>query len=208
MSQENRAAGRTSGQAGREWVHIAEHAHIARIGRGWRTVAVVLMIVVGAALLLGAAALVRSVFTPSEGVLAVSVPRECRVSETPTGADVYVVVELAPLFSGSLSRAVEFGRDDVSVTSAVVLAGLPPLADLSDAQIERIVRDEGQHVTAGEQGAEHAVLLLAGHAPPSGDATRWDAVKVTWVLGEPVIEQTVPLGVEFGADRCAVAVPR
>jgi hypothetical protein len=208
MSEENTAAGHASGPAGREWVHIAEHAHIARIGRGWRTVAVVLIVVVGAALLLAAAALVRSVFVPSEGVLAVTVPRECRVSETPTGADVYVVVELAPLFSGSLSRAVEFGRDGVSVTSAVVLTSLPPLAELSDAEIERIVHDEGQHVTAGEEGADHAVLLLVGHASPSSDASRWDGVKVTWVLGEPVIEQTVPLGVEFSADRCAVSVPR
>lgn len=190
----------------REWVHIAEYAHTARLGRNWRAAAIVLIVVVALGVLVAGVGVVRTVFAPSDDVLAVTVPRDCRVSDGPNGSTVSVAIDVSALFDGRLSSASSLSRDEVTVLSAVVVPELAPLAELSDSEIDQLVQNaaEGSQ-RVGAPDAESAVLLLVGDLPRSTEAASWDGVTVTWVLGEPVIEQTVPLGVEFADGKCTIA---
>ncbi|WEK59750.1 MAG: hypothetical protein P0Y60_10245 [Candidatus Microbacterium colombiense] len=191
----------------REWVHIWEHLHAVRVGKAWRAAAITLIAAVGVAAVLSGIAVARGLFGPMDGLAVVPAPRDCRVTQELSRADVFVAVDVSAISGGSLTEVEAFAGSDATVDSAVLVPRLDALDTMTDAEIETLgeeAAEEGTWMPA--DGSEDYVLLIIAHVSRPLDTIRLTGVRTRWVLGEPWIEQVIPLGVEFTKGECAVAV--
>lgn len=186
------------------WVPEWRYRRVVVLLRGWVT-ALAILVLIG--VLIFGALLFRWVFEVKPFPVVVSSPADCRLGGDADTPKLYVAVDVRMIVSGSLTSASSIGPSEWNVETAGVLASLPPLASLDDVELtsaaDRADRDSRRLGEDEPSGVVLAVLDTEGES--SGHL---DGLRVEWVLGEPVHEQDLPLGIDFTPTSCTVTTAR
>lgn len=175
------------------------YQHKARVLRGW-VIALAVTVAVGT-LILGGLIVRLSSTTPFPVV--VSSPRDCRLSEDADAPKLYIAVDLAAMSDGSLMNASPINPRDRGVAAVGVVSSLPPLSALDDAEIMHIAHEAEENETWF--GDDESTGVLVAVVDTGGQTSgHLQGLRTTWALGEPAVQQDLPLGVKFTPTTCTV----
>lgn len=182
------------------WVPEDVHRLTVRNMRGW-IIALGVVVVIGTLVLGGL--MIRAFASTSPFPVVVSSPRDCRLSADTDSPKLYVAIDTRNVIDGSLSRGSAIGYSGMEVDALGIVSSLPPLATLDDVEITRIAQEADEILPTFSESEESAVVVAvidtAGRT--SG---RVDGLWTRWIIGEPAVEQDLPLGIEFDETDCTV----
>jgi hypothetical protein len=186
------------------WVPESQYRRAVGLLRGWVTGLAILGVV--GVLILGAL-MFRWVFQVSPFPVVVSSPAACHLGGDPQDPRLYVAVDVQRIVDGALVDASSLGPSGWTVEAAGVAASMPEFAALDDAALTRIIERAAADSSMLSATRPTGVLLvvLDTEGESSGSLA---GLRTEWVLGEPVHQQDVPLGIEFTPSGCTVTTVR
>lgn len=180
---------------------VPESVYRRSVGRlrGW---VIALAVVVLLGLLVLGAVLLRGMFATTSFPVVASSPRECRLAGDVQDPKLYVAVDATMIVSGSLRRASSVGPTGLQVEAVGVVPSVGRLDMLDDAEFERLVEAAEENAVFLEDEEHGVVVAIIDTDGESSGYLR--GLRMLWVLGEPVHEQDLPLGIEFTPAGCTV----
>jgi hypothetical protein len=186
------------------WVPESHYRRAVGLLRGWVT-ALAILVLIGV-LILGAL-LFRWMFEVKPFPVVVSSPSDCRLGGDAQSPKLYVAVDVGMIASGSLASASSVGPSEWDVEAAGLVPSVAGFSSLTDGELSRLIeRADQDHFSLTEKDPTGVVLaMLDTDGESSGHL---DGLRVEWVMGEPVHEQDLPLGIEFTPTSCTVTTTR
>lgn len=186
-----------------EWNTVyTVHGSVLRRLRAWRVVAIVGIVVVSLSVVAGLWNLVR---TPHPAAVALTAPRECRLSDDSTDPRIYLVIDVAT----NGPSAYPSGRSSLDGWPGEVLElglakSVPPLDEIGDDEFEDLAANSYESLgDYWEEDIEHGVLVAVIDPKPAFGVV--EALDTVWSSGEPLYNQLIPVGLTFDRDSCTVA---
>ncbi|MFK3835755.1 hypothetical protein [Microbacterium sp. NPDC087868] len=190
---------------------VAEYERMKLQRHNWRSATIILAAVIVVAMILALIGMFVGMRNPTRADLAVAVPRDCLLSVDAGAERVYIAIELTLLAQayGYLSELTVPDRYAGEIEDAILLPALPPLAELTGGEIGSVLTAAADRsLFLSSEGDRSAGVLLVVVDVTNADAVRRiDGIELVWSGGEPVYEQSVPLGIDYGDGSCDVAVP-
>lgn len=182
------------------WMPEELHRHRLRVLRGW---VIALAVIVGVGTLIIGALLFRAYFTTTPFPVVVSSPRECRLSDDTEAPRLYIAVDVTTVIDGSLDSASPVRPRDGKVKAVGLVSSLAQLSSFTDAEFERIVEEASQNPSWFGDNESTGVVVAIVETDGQNSGALY-GLRTVWVLGEPAVEQDLPLGITFTPISCAV----
>lgn len=186
------------------WVPEPVYRRSVGMLRGW-VIALAILVLIGLLILGGV--VFRTVFATSPFPVVSSSPRDCRLSGDSQDPKLYVVVDAAMIVSASLAQASTLGPSGLKVEAIGIVPSLVPLSRLDDAEFERMVEAAGER--SGRLDEDEPTGVIVAVVDTDGERSGYvRGLQTVWALGEPAVEQVIPLGVDFAPTGCTVTTAR
>lgn len=184
------------------WGPEEARRHSVRVLRGW---VIALSIIIGIGMLVLGALFVALVFRTPPFPIVVSSPRDCRLSDDHDAPRLYVALDATAMSEGDLAGASPINRYGRTVEAVGVVRSLPPLSALDDAVFESIVENADE--VELRFGADASTGVIVAVIDTGGETSgHLYGLRTMWVLGEPAVEQDLPLGIDFTPTSCTVTM--